>query len=80
MSTSEQAVVGLTPGVAMLAGQDAHGLLVRLPGLGADADQLPVDLALGQRCAVAVIHVELKELQTETTVHHSMSRVEGLET
>lgn len=61
--TSEQAVVGLAPGVAVLAGQDAHGLLVRLPWLGADAEQLRMDLALCQRCAVTVIHIQLEELQ-----------------
>lgn len=69
--TSQQAVVGGAPGVAVLAGQDAHGLLVRLPGLGADPQQLTVDLTLRHPRAVAVVNLQLEELteeqrQTET--------------
>ena len=65
MSTSQQAVVGLSPGVAVLAGQDAHRLLVRLPGLRADPQQLAVDLTLRQSRAVTVVNLQLEELGTE---------------
>lgn len=61
--TSQQAVVGLSPGVAVLAGQDAHGLFVRLPGLSADPQQLAVDLTLRHSGAVAVVHLQLEELE-----------------
>lgn len=60
--TCQQAVVGLPPGVAVLAGQDSHWLLVRLPGLGADSEQLTVDLRLGEPRAVAVVNLQLEEL------------------
>lgn len=46
----------------MLAGQDAHRLLVRLPGLRADSEQLTVDLRLGEPRAVAVVNLQLEEL------------------
>ena len=61
--TSEQAVVGLTPGVTVLAGQDPHGLFVRLPGLRPDPQQLTVDLTLRHPRAVAVVNLQLEELQ-----------------
>lgn len=61
-STFQQAVVGLSPGVAVLAGQDAHGLFVSLPGLRPDPQQLPVDLTLSHSRAVAVVNLQLEEL------------------
>lgn len=63
VQTSQQAVVRLAPGVAVLAGQDAHGLLVGLPGLRPDPQQLPVDLTLRHPRPVAVVHLQLEELQ-----------------
>lgn len=64
-STSQQAVVGLSPGVTVLAGQDAHRLFVRLPGLRPDPQQLIVDLALRHPRAVAVVNLQLEELVEE---------------
>lgn len=60
----------------MLAGQDAHWLLVRLPGLGADPQQLTVDLTLRHPRAVTVVNLQLEELteeqrQTETWMRNS---------
>lgn len=46
----------------MLAGQDAHRLFVRLPGLSPDPHQLAVDLTLRHPRAVAVVNVQLEEL------------------
>lgn len=69
--TSQQPVVGLAPGVTVLAGQDAHRLLVRLPGLRPDPQQLTVDLTLRHPGAVAVVNLQLEELegqQRETTL------------
>lgn len=62
-STSQQTVVRLAPGVAVLAGQDSHRLLVRLPGLRPDPQQLSVDLTLRHPRAVTVVNLQLKELQ-----------------
>ena len=67
--TSQQACVCLSPGVSVLAGQDPQGLLVRLPGLSSDPEQLPVDLTLCHPGAVTVIHLQLEELDTHTQVH-----------
>ncbi len=61
-STFQQAVVGLSPRVTVLAGQDAHRLFVRLPGLRADPEQLTVDLTLRHPRAVAVVNLQLEEL------------------
>lgn len=61
--TCQQAVVGLPPGVAVLAGQDAHRFLVRLPGLRPDPQQLTVDLTLRHPGAVTVVNLELEELE-----------------
>lgn len=66
-STSLQAVVRLAPCMAMLAGQDAHGLLVRLPGLRPDPQQLPVNLALGQTGPVAVVQLQLEKLDGKSS-------------
>ena len=52
----------MAPGLVMLTGQDAHGLLVRLPGLSPDSQELGMDLALCHPGAVTVVHVQLKEL------------------
>lgn len=49
----------------MLAGQDAHRLFVRLPGLRPDPQQLAVDLTLRHSGAVAVVHLQLEELAEE---------------
>lgn len=49
----------------MLAGQDAHRLFVRLPGLRPDPQQLIVDLALRHPRAVAVVNIQLEELVEE---------------
>lgn len=68
--TCQQTVVGLSPGVAVLARQDAHRLFVRLPGLRADPQQLTVDLGLRQRRAVAVVHLQLEELWRRKGVFH----------
>ena len=62
MSTFEQAAVGLAPGLAVLAGQNAHWLLVSLPGLSPDSQKLGVDLALCHPRAITVVYVHLKEL------------------
>lgn len=61
-STCQQTVVGLSPGVTVLAGQDPHWLFVRLPGLRADPQQLTVDLRLCQPGAIAVVNLQLEEL------------------
>lgn len=53
--------------MAMLAGQDAHGLLVRLPGLRPDPQQLPVNLALGQTGPVAVVQFQLEKLDGKSS-------------
>lgn len=63
--TSQQAVVGLSPRVTVLTGQDAHRLLVRLPGLSPDPQQLAVDLTLCHPRAVAVVNLQLEELEGE---------------
>lgn len=60
--TFQQPVVGLSPGVTVLTGQDAHRLFVRLPGLRPDPQQLAVDLTLCHSGAVAVINLQLEEL------------------
>lgn len=62
-ATCQQAVVGLPPGVTVLAGQDAHRLLVRLPGLRPDPQQLTVDLTLRHPGAVTVVNLQLEELE-----------------
>lgn len=67
MHTSQQAVVGLAPGVTVLAGQDAHRLLVSLPGLRPDPQQLAVDLALRHPRAVAVVNLQLEKLAGNKT-------------
>lgn len=74
--TSQQPVVGLPPGVTVLAGQDAHRLFVSLPGLRADPQQLAVDLTLRHPGAVAVVNLQLEELagREEATVVTSVLR------
>ena len=47
----------------MLAGQDAHRLLVGLPGLRPDPQQLRVDLTLRHPRAIAVVNLQLEELE-----------------
>ena len=47
----------------MLRRQDADGLLVGLQGGVPDLLQLHVELILGQRGAVAVVHVQHEELR-----------------
>lgn len=49
--------------MTVLAGQDSHRLFVRLPGLRPDPQQLTVDLTLRHARAVAVVNLQLEELQ-----------------
>lgn len=65
-STSQQAVVGLSPRVTVLTGQDAHRLFVRLPGLRPDPQQLAVDLTFRHPRAVTVVNLQLEELVRKT--------------
>lgn len=70
--TSQQAVVCLSPSVSVFAGQDAHWLFVRLPGLRPDPQQLTVDLTLRQPRAVAVVNLQLEELVEEQRAVEAM--------
>lgn len=68
--------------MTVLAGQDAHGLLVRLPGLRADPQQLTVDLTLRHPRAVAVVNLQLEELteeQRQTSKDEEQWRVVALD-
>lgn len=49
--------------MTVLAGQDSHRLFVRLPGLRSDPQQLTVDLTLRHARAVAVVNLQLEELE-----------------
>lgn len=64
--TSEQPVVGLSPGVSVLARQNAHWFFVGFPGLRPDPQQLAVDLTLGHPRAVAVVNLQLEKLRDTT--------------
>ena len=49
--------------MTVLAGEDSHRLFVRLPGLRPDPQQLTVDLTLRHARAVAVVNLQLEELE-----------------
>lgn len=63
--TFDEVVVGFAPGVAVLGGQDADRLLVALQGRVPDLLQLHIDLVHRQWGAIAVIHIQDKELRPE---------------
>lgn len=63
----------------MLAGQDAHWLFIRLPGLRPDPQQLAVDLTLRHPRAVAVVNLQLEELEEFGTRRSSLLRLSSLD-
>ena len=63
--TLNQVVIGFSPGVAMLWCKDANRLLVSLQRWVPDLLQLHVQLVYCQPAAIAVVHIQDKELQGE---------------
>lgn len=68
LPTFNQAVVGFSPGVAVLRSQNADRLLVGLQRGVPDLLQLHVQLVYRQWASVAVVHIQDKELQGDAAL------------